>query len=239
MFANHQPKISAYARQNPDNFARTLRFVVLTIRNRLFNIPAEMETLDAALYGWHGGQYEESEIRGILMGSKQAAVSQIESEKDFLFWEAERIVYCAQSEREAARELIRLFAEIHGIGLAKAGFCAQLIYGVGGCLDSHNLERFGINPNHIKSSTYKNAKTSKTRDKYLERYLDYCDKFGGTESLWDSWCEYVFARPDETGFRMNGNESFYKSAFHVSELHFAAIVETAETGTAAAMVAAA
>lgn len=218
MFAQHQPKISVFARQNPDNFARVLRFVVLTIRNRLFNLPADMETLHAALYG-ESGQYSDSDIRGILMGSKAAAVAQIDTEKDGLFWQAESIVYHAETERDAARELIRLFATIHGIGIAKAGFCAQLIYGVGGCLDGHNLERFGINPNCVRSSNYKGLKTLKNRDKMLDNYLDICEKFGGCESLWDSWCEYVFARPDDTGRKMNGNKSAYKSADHVSALH--------------------
>ena len=212
MFAIHQKRVSEYARQNPENMARVLKFVILTIRNRLFNLPADMATLDS------GGE-TAAEINSILYGWKLDSVNQIDAEKDSLFWQAEEIVYHATSERDAAEKLLVLFASIKGLGLSKAGFAAQLIYGISACLDSHNLERFGINPNHVKSCNYKDAKTPKTRAKYVARYCEYVEKCGGTESLWDSWCEYVFARPDAVGFKMNGNKSVYESAYHVSALH--------------------
>lgn len=218
MFRAHQKLISEYARQNPENFARVLKFVVLTIRNRLMNLPADMQTLD---YVESGGNPEE--LGGMLYGFKQAAIEEINAEKESLFWQAESIVYHAQSEREAAENLIDLFSGIYGLGLAKAGFCAQLIYGVGGCLDSHNLARFGISPNVVKSSTFKNAKRLSTKRKWLARYCDLVEKFGGCESLWDSWCEYVYSQPDETGIKMNGNAPLYESAYHVSALHCLAL----------------
>ncbi len=212
MFANHQQRISKYARQNPENMARVLKFVILTIRNRMFNLPADMETLDS------GGETAE-EINSILYGFKLDSINQIDAEAGALYWQAEEIVFHATSEREAAEGLLNLFTSVKGLGLAKAGFAAQLIYGVSACLDSHNLERFKINPNSIKSSTFKNAKTHKTRAKYIARYCDYVEKCGGTESLWDSWCAYVYERPDAVGFKMNGNKSVYESAEHVSALH--------------------
>ncbi len=211
MFANHQPLISSYARQNPDNFARVLKFVILTIRTRLFNIPADMETLESA--------QSAEELGGVLYGWKVDSVAQIDTEKESLFEQAESIVYHAESERHAAENLLVLFLGIKGLGLAKAGFAAQLIYGISACLDSHNLERFGINPNHIRSSCYKKAKTHKTRVKNIARYCDYVEKCGGTESLWNSWCDYVFNRPDELGLKMNHNVAVYHSAEHVSALH--------------------
>lgn len=211
MFANHQVKISAYARQNPDNMARVLSFVIVTIRNRLFNVPADMETLK--------NPDNADSLAGVLYGFKAAAIDQINNESAALFWQAESIVFHATSEREKAEKLLNLFTGIHGLGLAKAGFAAQLIYGVSACLDSHNLERFGIPQRRIKSSGLKNAKTNATRAKWIARYCDYVEQCGGTESLWDSWCEYVYARPDETGRKMNGNEAAYKSAYHVSAIH--------------------
>ena len=216
MFSNHQKRIGDYARRDADSMARVFSFVVLTIRERLATIPDAMATLDAAR---DGDGTAQNEIDSILYGSKRAAIYQIDAEKDSIYWQAESIVYHAESERDAARELIRLFASIHGVGLAKAGFMAQLCYGVGGCLDSHNIERFGINPNAIKSCRYKNAKRLSTRDRILNQYLDLCESFGGAESLWDSWCHYVATRDDPTGFRMNGNAPLYRDAEHVSALH--------------------
>ena len=212
MFAKHQKRISDYGRASPENMARVLKFVILTIRNRMHNLPADMETLDT------GGQTAE-EINGILYSFKRDSIDQIDAEADALYWQAEEIIYHAMSEREAAENLLDLFTGIHGLGLAKAGFCAQLIYGVSACLDSHNIARFKIPYYHLKSATFKNAKTLKTRRKWISRYCDYVEKCGGTESLWDSWCEFVYNRPDETGFKMNGNQAAYKSAYHVSALH--------------------
>ncbi len=212
MFAKHQKRISDYARANPENMARVLKFVILTIRTRMHNIPSDMETLDS------GGQAAD-EINGILYGFKRDSINQIDAERDSLFAQAESIVFHATSEREAAENLLDLFTGIHGLGLAKAGFACQLIYGVSACLDSHNIARFNIPWSHMKSATFKNAKTLKTRRKWISRYCDYVEAAGGTESLWDSWCEFVYNRPDETGYKMNGNRATYKSAFHVSALH--------------------
>lgn len=212
MFTTHQRRISDYARKSPENMARVLKFVILTIRNRMHNLPADMETLDT------GGQVAD-EINGILYGFKRDSVNQIDAEAESLYAQAESIVYHATSEREAAESLLGLFTGIHGLGLAKAGFACQLIYGISACLDSHNIARFNIPWSHMKSSGLKSAKTLKTRRKWISRYCDYVENCGGTESLWDSWCEFVYTRPDETGFKMNGNKAAYKSAFHVSSLH--------------------
>jgi hypothetical protein len=216
MFAKHQKRISDYGRASPENMARVLKFVILTIRNRMYNLPADMETLDS------GGQAAE-DLPAILYSFKMDSCNQIDVEAESLYWQAEEIIYHATSEREAAENLLDLFTGIHGLGLAKAGFVCQLIYGVSACLDSHNIARFNIPYAHMKSSTFKDCKTIKTRRKWISRYCDYVEQCGGTESLWDSWCEFVYERPDETGFKMNGNKAAYKSAFHVSGLHCEAL----------------
>lgn len=212
MYRKHQKRISKYARENPEHFARVLKFVILSIRTRLFNLPADMDILDT-------GGYVPEDLPGILYGWKHDSINQIDAEAEALYAQAEFIAYNAKDDREKAGSLLDLFTGIGGVGLVKAGFCAQLIYGVSACLDSHNIARFGIPRSHLKSSAFKNAITLKTRWKYIERYCDYVEKCGGTESLWDSWCAYVYERPDEVGFKMNGNKTVYKSAYHVSALH--------------------
>lgn len=211
MFAKHQTQISEFARTNPENFGLVLKFVIVTIRNRMFNVPADMEIL--------ARPETPGELAGVLYGFKQDSIDQIEREQDSFYWQAEEIVYHAETEREAEENLLALFTGIHGLGLAKAGFACQLIYGVSACLDSHNLTRFGIPFNHMKSSTFKNAKRYATRQKWIRRYCDYVAQCGGTESLWDSWCAWLCEVPDPTGFKMNGNRAAYESPWHVSALH--------------------
>ncbi len=215
MYSRDQKKISKFGRANSDNMAKVLSFVVLTIRNRLYNLPADMATLE----------FPDSEdaLRGILYGFKMESIQYIDLHKDSIFEQAEQIFYFAESSRECEIRLLELFAQIFGIGLVKAGFCSQLLYGVGGCIDFHNINLHKVNPNTINSNRYKRAKTLKTRRAKLDFYCDLVSKCGGTESLWNSWCENLFSVDDETGKKMNHNESPYKSASHVSELHCIAL----------------
>lgn len=203
MFDRHQKTVSEFARLNPDNFARVLKFVIVTIKAPLNRVPVDMEIVEQ----------EQPGIDGVLYGWKRTAIREIEEERYNLYELAESIYFHAESDRIAAENLINLFTTITGLGLSKAGFCAQLIYGVGGCLDSHNLERFGINPLKIKSSRYKNAKTHKTRARILSEYCDLCEQFGGVKELWNSWCNYVAERQPRN----------YNSGFEVSALHCSAL----------------
>jgi hypothetical protein len=216
MYSNHQPLIAKYGRKNPDNMARVLSFVILTIQNRLFNVPADLAAIE-------GEADSAEEYSGILYGWKRESIEQIQREKDSLHYQAEEILYLSENTEQAEENLLALFASIHGLGLAKAGFAIQLLYGLSGCLDSHNIERFNIPENHIKSCNYKNAKTYKTRIKYIKRYCEYIRKCGGTESLWNSWCSFVANRPDTVGFKMLGNKTVYRDANHVSEYHCIAL----------------
>ncbi len=228
MFDIHQPKISAYGRASPDQFAAVLRFVVITIQNRLFNCPADCETIAEAITG-EASEGIEREAAGILYGHKRAAVEAIQAEREAYYWQAEEIAFHAENERQAAGDLIALFVSIKGIGLVKAGFACQLLYGFepAGCLDRHNIERFQIKPSRINSNRYKNAKRAATRRAIISEYLDLCEAAGGCRALWNSWCEFLAIRPDQVGFRMNGNRPLYSSASHVSALHCEALgIET-------------
>ena len=222
MFDLDQPKIERYGRANCDNFAAVLRFVVITIQNRLHNCPADCDVVNEVLTGEASDDIER-EAAGILYGSKRAAVDYIESEKAALYWQAEEIVYHATSEREAAHNLIALFCNIPGIGMVKSGFAAQCLYGLAGCIDRHNIERFDIKPCRIKSDRYKSAKRFATRQAVIAEYLDICESAGGCRELWNSWCSFLAGRPDKTGFKMNGNKPLYDSAEHVSALHCVAL----------------
>ena len=211
MYNRDQAKISEFARANSDNFGKVLSFVVLTIRNRLFNLPADMETLQ--------NPPNQEELAGVLYGFKMASIEYIEINKESLFQQAELINYFAETTRDKERQLLELFAQIFGIGLVKSGFICQLIYGVSGCIDMHNIAIHQVNPNSINSNRYKNAKRLKTRRAKLDFYCDLVSKCGGTEALWNNWCIYLSKREDKTGEKMNRNVSPYKSANHVSALH--------------------
>ena len=60
MFDLDQPKIAKYGRANCDNFAAVLRFVVITIQNRLHNCPADCDVVNEALTGEAGDDIERA-----------------------------------------------------------------------------------------------------------------------------------------------------------------------------------
>jgi hypothetical protein len=178
MYATHQTTISKYARKGPDNLRRVLLFAVLTIRNSLSNVGSDMKTVEDARAG----------VDNVLFGSKNNAYSQICEEAGALYWLAEDIWYHRESDADAADRLVLLFSGIHGVGLAKAGFIAQMVYGVSGCLDGHNHKRFGIGLRHFR---HRGEQRPATRLRWVREYNAMIDKCGGTAGLWDSWCTYV------------------------------------------------
>jgi hypothetical protein len=105
--------------------------------------------------------------------------------------------------------LLSYLADLPGLGLAKGGFLAQLVWGVVGCLDSHNVARFGLNANQFAAYRFKSAKTATTRQKLVRQYLALCEECGGCETLWNDWCAYVADRDIVN----------YQGADHVSGLH--------------------
>jgi hypothetical protein len=107
--------------------------------------------------------------------------------------------------------LLEYLCDLPGFGPAKAGFVCQLVYGVAGCIDTHNLARFDIPTRRFDN--YKQIKTIKSKRKRIELYLKTCRDAGGCAKLWDGWCEYVAARQPNT----------YRDAQHVSELHIEAL----------------
>ena len=105
----------------------------------------------------------------------------------------------------ALAEKLLVVASINGIGIVKAGFVLQLCLGKVGCLDVHNLRRFGLSPTAFKMGKVK-YDTALGKAKL---YIKICEDLGGCEYLWDSWCNLLAEKyPNK-----------YKDGQHVSRLH--------------------
>jgi hypothetical protein len=190
--------------------ARVLKFVVLSIRESLHNLPEFLWELEQAEQG-----QASPAIDSILFGFKGQAVHQVEQEKELIYDQAMDIAGRAENRRECELGLLALYASIHGVGLVKAGFASQLCFGVSGCIDTHNVNRFELDARKLKSSRYKVLRRASTRTKRLTWYCDLVDKLGGTEALWDDWCHYVADK----------NTARYEDAFAVSKVHCDAILQ--------------
>lgn len=185
MFQEHNAPIGAAARSNPASHAKACRFVLATIRARW--LPDVYETFKA----------NDLSNRKVWFGKKLAGIAYIATNETDLWRDAMAAIDDA--------ERIKVYLRIPGIGIAKAGFICQLVFGRVGCLDSHNLRRFGLKEDHFKLKT-----AAKSRERQIAEYIDTCARVGGAEYLWDSWCALI-------------GEKYGYSAEHVSACHLIAV----------------
>lgn len=188
MFAEHQAEIARRGRATPESFRRVCIFTLATIRVAL------PDACRATRKWATSGELEPM----AFFGHKLDGVAWLETNAAALREQTERAT--------TSEELIESFLQIPGIGLAKAGFLAQLLYGRAGCLDTHNLVRFGL-----KEFKMDKGVKPETRQRHIARYLNATAMQGGPEQLWDSWCDYV------------GRAQGYGTAEDVSAMHLAAV----------------
>ena len=201
MFETHQAKIGAFARRDADSMARVYAFVLATVQQPLWQTPEIMKSLDN----------EGAESR-FLWGFKIPAYDYLQEHKETIY-EVSMAIWRGHANPEIqAYELLRYFAGLPGLGVVKGGFMVQLCFGGAGCLDSHNIKRWGLDPSKFKACRYKNG-NPKRRAIILRDYFAIIASKGGCEELWDSWCRYVAKRSPER----------YKNAYAVSQLHMEVI----------------
>lgn len=201
MFETHQKLIGKYARANAENMRHVITFVLLTIQQPIDTVPATM--LDVAARGIDSPY---------LWGMKGQGYRYTEANMPAIYADAMMLWDTIPNPIECERQLIDHFARIPGLGIVKAGFVVQLAFGLGGCIDTHNIDRFDLDPKDFKASRYKNG-SPKLRAKMLDYYQSILRAQGGAEGLWNSWCEYLYAKYPRK----------YQSAEQISALHVEAL----------------
>lgn len=180
MFENHQPIIGNFARKSPDNFFQVLQFVLLTIQQSIHQTPEMMQDVNKK-----GFQSR------FLWGVKAYAWQDLNARKGEVYDMAMTIYDAHANPEHASAELLFYLASLPGLGLVKGGFVAQLAFGLVGCLDTHNANRFNLTRSQLSAYAFKSAKTAKSKYAKVHTYLGLCQELGGCAKLWDSWCKYV------------------------------------------------
>lgn len=201
MFREHQPKIGQFARSSANNMARVYTFVLMTVQQSLHTVPEMMQDIDT-----RGNQSR------FLWGFKIPAYDWIQEHKETVYETAMDISQGYADPSVRAKELLRYFATLPGLGLVKGGFMAQLCFGVSGCFDTHNLKYFDILPLKFKASRFKSA-SKELKTKLIQDYQALVKDKGGCEALWNHWCNLVAQK----------QPIHYNSAYDVSEMHCRAI----------------
>jgi len=193
VFADHQPLL-ARASDRPAGFIAIAKFALCTIRMPLHAAVADCRLL---LRG-------ETQVRSIF-GTKHRGLDWLDANGADLWDDCKR----AYDGHDAEDTLVELCMSIPGIGPAKAGFIVQMSYGLSGCIDTHNIARFGLGQREFACS----RKGTRSARKLIARYNQFCYNTGGTAFLWDSWCAYAAERDPVN----------YRDADYVSALHLAPI----------------
>lgn len=201
MYNSHQPIIAAHGRSGPDGWARVARFAMATARRPLYKIAEDYAALER--------QQDHADTDSGLTAARLEVWFVLWDMRRAAWWNCEDIMDAGGPRR--VDYLVGYLASLPGLGLAKAGFTAQLIYGVSGCLDTHNLDRLGIDATTF--SHFKRRRTVRGRLAFVARYNAAVEAAGGTAALWDTWCCFIAAR----------RPLIYLNADVVSGLHVAAL----------------
>ena len=202
MYRDHATAIQAYAQSSATALEHVIQFVIITARVPLHRVPADLESARAGdqsvLFSWKGEAFNYAHLN-----------------RDEIYWHCMDILTGDDCKRDRADNMLSYLADLPGLGLAKGGFVAQLAFGLSGCMDTHNIKRFGLGARAVEyaARNRKRKACPKFRRRVVAWYNALVYRQGGTERLWDGWCEYV-AREQS---------NIYVDAEHVSRLHCEAL----------------
>lgn len=123
--------------------------------------------------------------RQVLWGSKAAGFAYLESQEGR---ETLKTAWLSAQYRGSVPTLLDL-CRIPGLGMVKAGFVCQMAFGFGGCIDTHNLRLYGVPTSAVSLGGVQLH--GKAAQRKAGAYLRLCDRLGGPERLWDTWCRFV------------------------------------------------
>jgi len=197
MYDIHAMEISEHALKTPQGLLDVITFVFTTIQQPLSSCKNQLNDIDL-----HGTESK------YLFGSKRAGLKYAIENKTRLFWKVQELQKESLENIDTVCKAVRLFMEVPGLGAVKASFVCQMLGFNVSCIDSHNLNRLGMD---LKDVTIPNSLTEKTKMKKIKAYVHLTQR-KGTVYWWNSWCDYVASKGGMNKTLTTGNEV---SAFHV------------------------
>ena len=197
MYDIHAMEISEHALKTPQGLLDVITFVFTTIQQPLSSCKNQLNDIDL-----HGTESK------YLFGSKRAGLKYAIENKTRLFWKVQELQKESLDNIDTVSKAVRLFMEVPGLGAVKASFVCQMLGFNVSCIDSHNLNRLGMD---LKDVTIPNSLTEKTKMKKIKAYVHLTQR-KGTVYWWNSWCDYVASKGGMNKTLTTGNEV---SAFHV------------------------
>ena len=198
MFNTHCKAVQEYSQRNANNMADVVLMVVLSIQQNWLSVGDQLK--DVRL---------ERRDSKFLWGNKIKTYDYLMSNKSKMFAQVKAVLNSHKTYDDKAKSLMTIFLKVDGLGIPKAGFCCQLIAGMVGCMDVHNIKMYNLDANSFKLNP--NPKTDKafaSNQQKITSYINLCHEYG-CEQLWDSWCDMLATKSKKW---QDGN--------HVSEVHY-------------------
>lgn len=216
MFKDHNPIINGYMQANAQQMIDGIMFVVLSVKTPFHTMKMQMDD-----YRKHGGESK------YVWGFKRQTYDYLQEHGQDLYDElmdlhkrtefydkGQPIKFVGRqvwSHRD--KQMMLVLTDVPGLGVVKAGFVMQMMFGRVGCIDVHNQRRlYSIDPKSL--SLTKTAKDP-TKLVKIDSYVNICKKNNSTQRLWDQWCEQLTDKRCNKGRFATGNDV---SAYHVQAL---------------------
>lgn len=197
MYHNHATQCQDYALQSADNLRDVGLMVALSIQQNWLSVGDQLK--DVRSLG--------AESR-FLWGSKAKAYEYLEANKHLLYGRVLAIANSHKDNDAKAFSLMQTYLRVVGLGIPKAGFLAQLSLGLVGCMDSHNIKRYGLNENQFKlNRDPRSLKALESNELKIRNYITLCHDIG-TDTLWNNWCD-----------NLSNTSPKWRDGNHVSQVH--------------------
>lgn len=184
MYIQDQGLISQYANLGADETFQVVKFVLVSIQRQFYL------------------------VEPIMRGKEELKGTSLMHEGIDYAWNNRETIHDTIFSDAPVESILAFLTTIPGIGIPKAGFIVQLCLGIGGCLDTHNLRMYGLEPRQFRTPTSYTRLVDKCKT-----YLFVCEQLGGSEQLWDKWCEFIADKYPQ----------HFENADHVSLMHVSAI----------------
>ena len=177
MYNRDNKMIQKYTDQGPTQTAMAAMFAITSIKTNTWLLPDMIDN------------YRDGGIKTLnnLMGMQREGIKYVMKNKEWLY----NLVQSYKAGDIYPEEFLITLQRIPCIGLVKAGFIMQLTTGEAGCLDCHNLKQYDVDENTFKVNGKDKGKMTAASFNKARKYLAVCKEIGGSEVLWNNWCDLV------------------------------------------------
>ena len=180
-YLTHNRHCRKFGQADAKSMELLIAFVFASIRVQTFLLPKFMKE-------WRKRGLKSSWI----WGNKRTGLEYVRKNRQSLYDRAMAIIKAKKANM--AHDLIMLFLEIPGLGIPKSAFVVQLMTGMTGCMDVHNLRKYMPEADASKGTPnvfQTSGNTIATKSAKVKKYQELVEKAGGSQAMWIDWCNHI------------------------------------------------